>query len=284
MKTKSLEWVRIAIYTVLACLGLWIPIWIFDCNIATSTDPTIAFVMLFAGCSPAFANLFTRLLTKEGFHDSFLHFNFPKAWKWYIIAPILNLLIVSFGDTCACFVFREKLEAAEEAMTRGDICMILLSGFATVLLFALYTLGEELGWRGYMMPRLEKRIGTVPSIIVGGIIWGIWHGPLFQYGYNFGTNYPLFPYLGIALMCANCIGTNAIYTWLTKRTGTVYVSSLAHSCNNALNGILASFIFLGKTIGEDNLFYFALVQLLFELPFFILFTILCIKHKPYEMP
>ena len=58
-------------------------------------------------------------------------------------------------------------------------------------------LGEEGGWRGYMMPKLFKITGRKRALIIGGVICGLWHAPLTCIGHNFGTDYPGFPYLGI---------------------------------------------------------------------------------------
>ena len=38
--------------------------------------------------------------------------------------------------------------------------------------------GEEAGWRGYMMPRLKERLGLLNGRLLGGVIWGVWHWPL----------------------------------------------------------------------------------------------------------
>ena len=50
-------------------------------------------------------------------------------------------------------------------------------------------LGEEAGWRGYMMPHLKKQLGLLNGRLLGGVIWGVWHWPLMLLvGYEYGTN------------------------------------------------------------------------------------------------
>jgi membrane protease YdiL (CAAX protease family) len=41
-------------------------------------------------------------------------------------------------------------------------------------------LGEELGWRGFLLPRLQARYSALVSSIIVGIVWGLWHLPLFM--------------------------------------------------------------------------------------------------------
>lgn len=283
MTNKKLAWLRLGIYTLISYAFLWIPVLIFDKDITKETAPLPFFVMLFVGFGPAFGNLLTRLITKEGFQETFLHFRFEK-WKYYLSAPVVNVLLVSLGTLVGMFVLRDKLITPEESFTAFQITTALLSNVSVLPVFALYTLGEELGWRGYMMPRLEKLIGTVPSIIVGGIIWAVWHAPLFQYGYNFGTDYPFFPYLGIGLMCVYSTALNAVYTWLTKRTGTVYVSSIAHAANNLLGGVVAEIVFGFKSVVDSDSFTGNCIATITILLLSTYFMYLCCKKKEYDMP
>ncbi len=42
----------------------------------------------------------------------------------------------------------------------------------------LFAVGEEAGWRGYMMPQLKERFGLLNGRLLGGVIWGVWHWPI----------------------------------------------------------------------------------------------------------
>ena len=91
---------------------------------------------------------------------------------------------------------------------------------------ALPCFGEEFGWRGYLNPKLEQLTGTCGAVIIGGIIWGLWHAPLVAAGYNFGTGHPA---LNVLLMCISCVFVNAVLFWLTKKTDSVFPAVLLHS-------------------------------------------------------
>ncbi len=56
----------------------------------------------------------------------------------------------------------------------------------------LFTLGEELGWRGYLLPKLLP-LGQWNAILVSGVVWGGWHASAIAQGHN----YPGYPVLGI---------------------------------------------------------------------------------------
>jgi hypothetical protein len=60
-----------------------------------------------------------------------------------------------------------------------------------------FTLGEELGWRGFLL-RETMQLGPVRQTLLIGIVWGLWHAPLILQG----LNYPGHPWIGIAMMAA----------------------------------------------------------------------------------
>ena len=103
-------------------------------------------------------------------------------------------------------------------------------------------LGEEAGWRGYMMPRLKERLGLLNGRLLGGVIWGVWHWPLMLLvGYEYGTNYLGAPVLGLFVWCIVCFALNTLLDWLYEKTGCIWVPSIAHG---AFNAVVALFVVL----------------------------------------
>jgi membrane protease YdiL (CAAX protease family) len=100
-----------------------------------------------------------------------------------------------------------------------------------VLSFAAF--GEEFGWRGYMMPKLIELVGMPKALIIGGIIWGLWHAPLTCVGHNFGMDYPGFPYVGIIVMCLFCTVLGTILMYVTVKTNSVWPAAFMHAVNNS---------------------------------------------------
>ena len=77
-------------------------------------------------------------------------------------------------------------------MSRWALVLVTMSGWSTAIIASIGALGEELGWRTYMYPKLEKLIGPAGSVIVGGIIWGIWHFPAtIMHTVNNANSFPL---------------------------------------------------------------------------------------------
>jgi membrane protease YdiL (CAAX protease family) len=93
--------------------------------------------------------------------------------------------------------------------------------------------GEEIGWRGFALPRLAAHFGFARASLVLGLIWASWHLPLFfvpGIG-NYGQSFPVFVAGGIALSVA--------MTWLYVNTnGSLLLAMLMHSAVNQTMGIV----------------------------------------------
>ena len=96
--------------------------------------------------------------------------------------------------------------------------------------------GEEWGWRGYLLPKVSKHFATIPTLLITGIIWGLWHAPMTIIGHNYGLGYWGFPFTGIGMMCVFCIVLGVFLSYITLKTGSCIPAILAHG---AINGIAA---------------------------------------------
>lgn len=167
--------------------------------------------------------------------------------KYY---AILASVVVKVAEIALCTIlvwaiFVKELSFSEtfpfdNMNTRLGMFLLRLS--ASIIIF-FPAFGEEWGWRGYLMPKLIEVMGKPASVIVGGIIWGLWHAPLTLSGHNFGTDYRFYPWLGILIMFVMCILMNAFLTLLTERTKSVYPASFCHMINNNLGGSIFVAIF-----------------------------------------
>ena len=95
--------------------------------------------------------------------------------------------------------------------------------------------GEELGWRGYALPRLAEHVGfRLAAMVIGGI-WATWHLPLFYLpgGDLIGQSFPVFVLLVIAISLA--------ITWLYVNTGgSLLLTMLFHAAVNNTTAIVPS--------------------------------------------
>lgn len=134
---------------------------------------------------------------------------------------------------------RPRLEGSVFAALVGDesLTVLLIAQLVGIVVGAFVNTvpaaGEEIGWRGYLQPALTARLGLVPALVLGGVLWGAWHSPVLLLGYNFG----FYDLRGVALMCVACILLGTWIGWLRGVSGSVWPAALAHGAFNAAAGL-----------------------------------------------
>jgi len=106
--------------------------------------------------------------------------------------------------------------------------------FPIYIIFCMFLGGgqEEIGWRGYIMPYLEKRYGIIVSPFIFGIIWAIWHIPLW---FIPGSTQVYMNFFGFTLLT---IGYSYIFEWIIKMSGKRLLSGLvSHGTANAFSAL-----------------------------------------------
>jgi hypothetical protein len=96
-------------------------------------------------------------------------------------------------------------------------------------------IGEELGWRGYALPRLARRFGLAPASLLLGVIWAAWHLPLFFIlgGDTVGQSFPFYLLQVTAISVA--------VAWLYMKTnGSLLLTMLLHAAVNNTKDIVPS--------------------------------------------
>ncbi len=205
-----------------------------------------------AAFSPAIGCILTRYIFHEGFKDDILFPKFTGHFRPYFLSIVLSL---AFG-VLNCIFITVTLGAGFTIKAEDGLLEVVaaLSIYSAKIYMACFILiGEEFGWRAFLYDKLEKLLGLNGSILVGGIIWGLWHLPaLVGAGLNFGKNAPGFPITNILLMCVLCIGFGAMLQMLRKMTDSVVAPIIAHAvidtvCNPIAGMFLSAELVEGKT-------------------------------------
>jgi len=168
----------------------------------------------------------------------------PKLiWIAWFIPPLLaiatGILTWAFGLGKLDLQFTQIKEAMQNVPGGANISpylvviiQIAFTLFLAPLINTIFALGEELGWRGFLLPQLLP-LGQGKAILLSGAVWGIWHAPAILQGHN----YPTHPYLGVFLMIIFCVLMGSFLSWLYLRTRSPWLPALAHGSLNATAGI-----------------------------------------------
>lgn len=236
MTNKKLETKRLIIFLLLAFGISWIPAIILNCVFGYHEwfeTYKMPFLALIVGFGPALANIITRKLTHEGWHNSMLHLKLKGNIKYYLIA-VFSVVAMGIAEGVLATIIYGNADFSDigGGMNGMQIIGNVLLTLSVIPLMAFNTFGEEFGWRGYMNQKMEPLLGTTGTVVVGGIIWGLWHAELTVVGHNFGTEYDGYPYLGILAMCISCTFLGMGLMWLTKKTGSIYPAAIMHASIN----------------------------------------------------
>ncbi len=105
----------------------------------------------------------------------------------------------------------------------------LIAGTIGMVRSMATALGEEIGWRGFLVPELYKSLGYTKTSLVTGIIWSIWHYPILLFAdYNSATP----AWYGLTCFTVMVISISFVFTWFRIRSGSLWTGVLLHASHN----------------------------------------------------
>jgi CAAX protease family protein len=168
------------------------------------------------------------------------------AWRWpdtryAAIAYFVPLMycLVAYGSVWATRLGGWNSEFVSLVAQEVDLPVLPAWGSLGVFIISMATgglilnistaLGEEIGWRGFLVPELAKQMSFTRVCFVSGIIWAAWHVPLlFLADYNVGTN------RWYALCCStiSLISLSVMLAWLRVKSDSLWTAALLHASHN----------------------------------------------------
>lgn len=201
--------------------------------------------------TPGLVSLLSRLVFREGWGDVSWRLGRDRA-RSYLTAWLFPVAVggLAYGLAWATGLATFEAPATSSLGLSGmaplprfalTVALALLLG---VVLSALTAMGEEIGWRGYMLTRLLD--ARVPHpVLVSGLIWGLWHTPLIVSGQYAAGPYPL---LSAPLFLVSVVAGGLVAAFVRLRSGSVWPAILFHaSWNSVIQGP-----FDGFTRGGDS--------------------------------
>ena len=162
--------------------------------------------------------------------------------RWYLAVVALTMLA--------------PLAVGVSILMGGDTPVVDNTVFGVLFLFAFMifpgsALGEELGWRGFVLPRMQARHSALKASLLIGILWGPWHLPLWLTG---SEGHPISLYVPFVVAV---VASSVFYTWLYNNTGgSLLIVVLYHAASNLPITVLITP--LGSQMAQPFLIYVAL--------------------------
>ena len=201
---------------------------------------------------PALVALIVRRLSGDR-SGMFLRPNIKGTRRQYLMAALLPGVLTMAGAALYFLLFPGDLglsmgymsellalsgQAAEvPAVTLPQVIgagLVLTLIAPLVLVNHIAAFGEELGWRGYLLPMLIEGLGESRAVLLNGVLWGIAHAPLVCFGLNYTGEYPGAPFTGILMMVVFATVLGVFMSYLTLRSGSIWPACVAHGAVNAV--------------------------------------------------
>jgi len=260
-------WLPLATFLVVSFGGAWLvtlPLWTSGAGLASPWAPLLLPAMMY---TPAVAVIAVALVGRRragGFARELGMWPLRPAKRVLVLTAIGIVgapLLVAAGVLIAALFrwvhldlahlsgFRATLRAAAgDLADSAPVHLLATVQLASIpigaLINGLLTFGEEVGWRGWLLPHLRSRMGTWSSLVASGAIWGAWHSPLILLGYNFQQP----NVFGLLLMIVGSVFISIFLGWLRLRSRSLWPSVFAHGALNAS----ANLVLLGSVAGSRN--------------------------------
>lgn len=109
------------------------------------------------------------------------------------------------------------------------ILFFLLNGVLGMFNSMALALGEEIGWRGFLVPHLNNVCGYTRTSLISGFIWAFWHYPVLIWGnYNNGTP----AWYGLICFTVLVVSMSFIYSWFRLKSGSLWTGVILHASHN----------------------------------------------------
>lgn len=207
-------------------------IWLAMVAASVSIETTVGLVLnIIATAGPSIAALILAIALGRGELRRLLRGFRPElaSPRWALVAVLLPLAMIAVAIAVSVGAF-----GAPVPVITAGVFGVLVSEFVRIL-FLGGPLEEELGWRGFALPRLQVGRSAFSASVLLGLVWGAWHIPLY---FVSGTGQEETAaatgvVFGITAFVIWTIGLSILFTWLFNQTqGSLIVVVLFHTAVN----------------------------------------------------
>jgi membrane protease YdiL (CAAX protease family) len=215
-----------------------------DFSLEKSSIPGVICALGLRSFGPALAAIITLYFFQgraglAGLWRSMTSFRFP-GWL-YALAIFAPLAVSAF--IAALGLYSDRLQYAVDQLQP-----LRFAAFFVLMLIFDGPLGEEPGWRGLLLPRLLGRMGAAAASFIVGLIWFVWHLPLYLAD---GRDLHPLDYL------VNVVALSYVFTWFYIKAGySTWMAILLHATTNyALFLVIKSFHYMSADLAHLQRIY-----------------------------
>lgn len=169
-----------------------------------------------------------------------------KMWFFCLLAPAILIVLgavlyfaVFSNEYSKVFALGQLLGNDTFIEISNPVFFIIICILISALCFPIHLLelGEEVGWRGYLLWFQVEKHGARKAVLVNGFEWGLAHLPLIYLGFNYSNENPGAPWSNMALMMLVCIAMGIIFSYVTLKTENCMYAAIMHGVVNIIGEI-----------------------------------------------
>lgn len=236
MQSNRRTWTKIAVYYTLT---LAISSIFYALILSTSLRGGGLYYVTGLMWFPGAAALLTKVLFREKLSDLGWRWGPWKYIIWSYIIPIAYALPVylvvwitglgGFYNTDALHSIAAQFGWTNQSPFMVMVGYILFTAFVGIIISLSRALGEEIGWRGFLVPELAKVVSFHGVAWISGIMWAAWHYPILLLGdYNAGTP----AWYGLTCFTLMIIGSSYLAAWLRLKSDSLWPAAILHASHN----------------------------------------------------
>jgi len=211
---------------------------------------------------PAVSAVVCCVVSKENIRSLNFMPKFQGNGKVYVAAVLIGILISLTDVPLITILFFKEAGSLHHDVTIPMIVFQILLYTAIGCLQFYVLMGEEIGWMGFLFPRLETLCGTNLAIVLTGVIRGLWHIVVLWQNEKFVQN--------LVLLCITNIFGGCLFVLVTKKSGSVVPAAIIHALSNTLPAVMRSFIVLDEVNYEKKEM---LINVLSNVPYFVIMIV-----------
>jgi uncharacterized protein len=189
--------------------------------------------------SPGLAGILTRKIFGQSVNTLGWKWGQPRYQIWSYLIPLIYATI-AYSAVWALrlggFYDHSFLKSVTDSFGLGPLPA--WAGMSLYFLFSSTTgmirscssaLGEEIGWRGFLVPELATKFSYTSTALISGLIWSLWHYPILIFAdYNSGT--PV--WYGLTCFTVMVVSGSFVFAWMRLKSGSLWTGVLLHASHN----------------------------------------------------
>lgn len=227
--------------TVIFSAAIWAFVFAFAGG-SLYTNQMYAFALMW---SPGIAALLTTFIFQRNVRGLGWTLGSPRYLLLGILTPVLYV-----GAAYGIAWLTDISPFTQGKLPEGQslVSFIALYSILGIVTGVIPALGEEIGWRGFLVPELANVTSFTKTAIISGVIWGIWHAPGVLFA-DYTSDAPAwYAYGGFFVMI---LGMSVVLAWLQLKSGSLWPAALMHGVHN----LLTQAIFPMLTVETDAAVY-----------------------------